>query len=376
MKGPNPFAFLEDNPEAIAGRKYESGIFNNIAKASSARQPRVLVVSGGPGTGKTFLLRYFRHEAEKAGMLAPYARAEKGESEASVAGRIYRETSLLLEFRHSGAHPETFAELVDALERGGKGKYFGMLVFIDDIDRLRKSAGAVQSIIRLSESLQGRKAVGFVLGATAELRLPESAAVSSVALAPFTGHEAAEVIEKGLGKGPPKMGDECLRTILEDTSGNPGLLRAVCRHIYERLRDNEKVITKGHYLAYLPYIMNMLSAEWFGRAYQETPAAERQILEALARGGEMHVSDIAKQVGRPLGPTTALVKRLLDSGQIARLDRGKYRIFAGLYARYVLQRAAGTGLPAQGSRLRIGVPGAGSRKPAMTRLPSPSRKQR
>ena len=53
----------------------------------------------------------------------------------------------------------------------------------------------------------------------------------------------------------------------------------------------------------------------------------------------MHVSDIAEELGKPLGPVTALTRRLLDRGQIIKLGRGKYRIFAKLYAKYVMQRA-------------------------------------
>src|SRR5262249_37600041 len=135
------------------------------------------------------------------------------------------------------------------------------------------------------------------------------------------------------------MGDECLSSIIADSGGNPRLINSVCRHIYEKLRDNEKIITKGHYLGYMQYIMSMLSREWFGRMYQETPAAERVILDELAREeGGMHVSDIAKKLGKPLGPVTALTGRLMDSGQIAKVDRGKYRIFAKLYAKYISGR--------------------------------------
>ncbi len=338
MKGPNPFAVLEDNPEAAAGRKYETGVFANFINAASSKQPRVLMVSGGPGSGKTFLMRYFRHDAEKKGMLTAYVRAEKGENAASSIGRLYQET-MLLQGARGAAHPQTFGALVQALGRAGE-KHFGTIIFIDDADSLRNREGAVAAMIKLTAAMQGRKAVSFALSSTMELRAeagPE--VVTALRLKPFDEHEAKEFIDNGLGKGP-KMGEECLHSIMADTGGNPGLVKAVCRHIYDRLKDNEKVITKGHYLAYLPYIMSMLSGEWFGRAYQETPGAERAILAAMAKNSEgMHVSDIARTLGRPLGPTTALMKRLLDSGQVVRLDRGKYRIFAGLYARYVAQRS-------------------------------------
>lgn len=336
MKGPNPFAFIEDNPEAVTGRRYESGIFGNFANAASSKQPGVLIITGGPGSGKTFLMRHFRHEAEKKGMLAPYVRAEKGESAASVIGRLYQET-MLLQGARGAAHPETFDALVQALEHVGE-KHFGTVIFIDDADNLRKVGEALSSIMKLAAALQGKKAVSFVLSSTMELR--PATGVTTLILKPLDEHETKELIDKGLGK-EPKMGEECLRSIIADSGGNPRLVKTVCRHIYDRLKDNEKVITKGHYLAYLPYIMSMLSGEWFGTMYQETPEAERRILAAMAKSDEgMHVSDIARALGRPLGPTTALMRRLLDSGQVVRLDRGKYRIFAGLYARYVAQRSA------------------------------------
>ncbi|MDD5340317.1 MAG: AAA family ATPase [Candidatus ainarchaeum sp.] len=334
MKGPNPFAFMEENPEGISGRRYESGIFNSFANAAAAKQPQVLVVVGGPGSGKTFLLRHFRHEAEKKGMLTPYVRAEKGEGVASAVGRLYQET-MLMQGARGAAHPETFDALAQALERVG-AKHFGTIMFIDDADNLRKAGEAVSSLIKLAAALQGKKAVAFVLGSTLEWKA-EGAAV--LRLKPFDEHEAKEFIDRGLGNGP-KMGEECLHSIMADSGGNPRLVKAVCRQIYDRLKDTEKVITKGHYLAYLPYMMSMLSGEWFGGMYQETPAAERAILAVMAGTPEgMHVSDIARTLGRPLGQTTALMKRLLDSGQVVRLDRGKYRIFAGLYARYVAQRS-------------------------------------
>jgi hypothetical protein len=379
MKGPNPFAFLDENPEAVSGRKYEAGIFNDFASAASAGQARVLVVEGGPGSGKTHLMRYFMREAEKKGMLAPYVRVEKGEGVAGVIGRICQETALLHGFRRSVANPETFGALARALEHwaagrhSGAGRHFGIVVFIDDADNMRKAGDAVTSITGLVAAMHGRTAVSFVLGSTRELRAggaPET--VTTMGLKHFDEHEAKEAIDKGLGK-EPKMGEECLHNIMDDTNGNPRLIKTVCRHLYDRLRDNEKVINKGHYLAYLPYIMSMLSGEWFGRMYQKAPASEREILAAMAESREgMHVSDIARQLGKPLGPTTALMKRLLDSGQITRIGRGKYRIFAGLYARYVAQRALGNQEPGRGGQGRKPARKQPFRKPA----PSPSRKPR
>ena len=335
MKGPNPFAYMEESPGGVSGRRYENGIFDAFANAASSKQPQLLLISGGPGSGKTFLMRHFRHEAEKRGMLAAYARAETGENAASIISRLYQET-MLLQGAEGAAHPQTFEALIHALERAGE-RHFGIVIFIDDADNLRKEGEVFSSIIKLAAALEGKEAVGFALSTGVEPRLaPEQGIL--LRLKPLDEHEAKEFIDKGLGK-ELRMGEECLHSIMSDSGGNPRLVRTVCRHIYERLKDNEKVITKGHYLAYLPYIMSMLSGEWFGTMYQDTPDAERKILALMAKSDwEMHVSDIAKALGKPLGPVTALMKRLLDSGQVVRPGRGRYMIFAGLYARYVAQR--------------------------------------
>jgi hypothetical protein len=158
-------------------------------------------------------------------------------------------------------------------------------------------------------------------------------------LEPFSEDQARKMVEQALKDKKLKMGEECLRSIMSDTGGNQKLFKSVCKYIYDRLRDDEKVMSKGHYLAYLPYIMSMLSRESFGRMYNETPPSERAILHELAKADDgMHVSDIARGLGKPLGPVTALVKRLLEKGQIIRIERGKYRIFSKMYARFVLQR--------------------------------------
>lgn len=338
MKGPNPFAPWEDDPSAMSGRKDESRIFNGFASAVAARQGRLVALIGGPGEGKSMLLRSFKSEGERLGMLCPLVMAERGETEKSLVDKLCQEISYSAGPRKgpAAASHDGLEKALSAAERADKSG-FGVVILIDDLDRMRKAGVFLARLEKAAKAGWGRRRIGFVVGMTADLGQGDG--VERMRLRPFEEHEARELVEKALKKGPAKMGDECLSSIIADSGGNPRLIKSVCRHIYDKLRDNEKVITKGHYLGYMQHIMSMLSREWFGRMYQETPAAERMILHELAgEEGGMHVSDIAKKIGKPLGPVTALTKRLLDSGQIVRVDRGKYRVFAKLYARYVRER--------------------------------------
>jgi hypothetical protein len=302
IKGPNPFLPWEEDPKSIFGRKEEIRIFSSFANATGSKQSSGLLVSGGPGLGKTLLLRRFAYEAQKNGMLAPLVKVEKGEGEEAVVADISHELSVL-----SGAKdkkPGTFMELVEGTTKFGR---FGAVIFIDDADQMKKADEALGRIAEAVKAAWGRKRVSFALSSTREFKTPEM--FSLMRLGPFDEHDAKELVSKALGKGPPKMGEECLHSIMAGSRGNPRIFKSICRHIYDRIRDDEKVISKGHYLAYLPHIISMLSREWFGGMYQETPEAERKILQVLAKSDEgMHVSDIAKALRKPLGPITALTK--------------------------------------------------------------------
>jgi hypothetical protein len=334
MKGPNPFAHWEESPDSIFGRKEETRIFSTFINATISKQPGLLVITGVPGYGKSSLLRFFRSLAEKEGVLAPLVKAEKGENENVVVDKLFHEMAILPGFKGKGA--ADFRELVGTSRTDER--HYGIMLFIDDIDMMKKSDDIISSISDIMKDIWGKEAFSVVVSSTREFRV-EPEVVSTMVLAPFSEDQARKMVEKALKDKKLKMGEECLKSIMGDTGGNQKLFKSVCRYIYDRLRDDEKVMTKGHYLAYLPYIMSMLSRESFGRMYQETPAAERAILHALAAADDgMHVSDIAKGLEKPLGPVTALVRRLLDRGQIMKIERGKYRIFSKMYARYVLQR--------------------------------------
>ncbi|MEM5814617.1 MAG: ATP-binding protein [Candidatus Aenigmatarchaeota archaeon] len=324
----------DEGTEDIVGRKEEIGAFNAMLSQVSAGQNAFLMINGGPGTGKTLLLRHFRNIAEKAGLLALYVKAEKGEGGGELFGRLYQEMLL-----HSGQDSkekiDSAAKLAAAIGKAGK-KSFGTILLIDDIDRTRKARDVLLALVAIARAKPGKMGLGIVVSST---KMLDGKEIALLRLRPFNEQETRELVGKALGKGPPRMGEECLNTLMADSNGNPRIFKSACWYVYNMLKENEKIISKGHYLARLPAIMSMLEREWFGRLYQDTPAAERQILAVLAKSEEgMHVSDIAKKLGRKLGPTTALTGRLLDSGQIIRLERGRYRIFARLYAKYVAQR--------------------------------------
>lgn len=313
IKGPNPFAWNPESSE-VFGRKTEIVIFRSFANATASKQSGVLVVRGGNGVGKTTLLRNFKHETEKLGLDGIYIKAEKGENERDLVNKTF-------------ANEKNFEDVIKNIENGA-------IIFIDGVDKLIDRDELADKLTKIVNSYWNKKSISIVLSSTKEIAREGNRIIE---LHQFDEHDMREMVEYAMKKGLPKMGEECIHNILNDSGGNPKLARMICWYIYEKLKENEKLITKGHYLSYLPYIMTMISNEWFGRLYQETPNAEREILRKLA-DEELFVSEIAKKLKKPLGPIATLTKRLLDRGQIVKIERGKYRIFAKLYGKYVIQR--------------------------------------
>ncbi|MBI5046176.1 MarR family transcriptional regulator [Candidatus Micrarchaeota archaeon] len=135
-----------------------------------------------------------------------------------------------------------------------------------------------------------------------------------------------------------KMGEECISTIMKEGNGNPQIIREVLIILYDNLKPQEKIISKADYLSQLQNIMTIVARKKFSGLYQNTPPAQKEILVVIAKAGKISVSDIAKKIRKPLGQVTALVGRLVASGQIIKIERGVYSPYAGLYGRYVLQR--------------------------------------
>lgn len=333
MRGSNPFIPSVDENDDIIGKKEELRILDGFISMVGSGNPSMILIRGVPGSGRSAFLRHLEREAAKAGIFTVYARAERGEDLSEISKRIYGEmtgSAGVLKKKPSG-----FSELLPALVPQEGKKAFGTLLIIDDIDALRKPEESIMAMERAIQASPNK--VGLAMSTIRTIRRKDLAILE---LKPLGEGEAREFVDKSLKNSHVRMGDECISTILSDTGGNPKLFRSVCRLIYDKLRENEKIISKGHYLAYLPAIMAVLSIEWFARAYQETPMSERAILVAMAKDEDgIHVSDISRRVGRPMGQVTALIGRLLDSGQIVRLERGKYKVFSKLYARYILQRS-------------------------------------
>jgi len=340
MRGINPFTPGIQNE--LIGRKEEINLFNSYLSSTIAGQPVFMLVIGTKGMGKTSLLRSFQIIAEKNRALAVLFRAHKSDEIKrlieELQDTINEKISLnLLSKKYVGLlnRPKiNQAELgkFEAIYENLKKEIPAIVFLIDDISQLTQ--GSLKDLIDIFSKLSDKKIpYMLVLSATGDLHLAKEL-FRPVYVSQINERDIKELIETALAPRKLKMGDECLHAIIDDSQGHPFVLLTICWTIYDKIKENEKVISKGHYIAYLPTIMHNLARELFDDLYEETSQGERAVLRAFANG-EASVSNIAAQLNKPLNTVTTLVLRLAKSGNLTKIARGRYKIFNRLYGKYV-----------------------------------------
>ncbi len=346
MKEPNPFVPWDES--RIMGRKEHFKAFEDFLGFVNSGNSGMFVLRGVPGSGKSSTIRKFRGDSLHRGFFSPSIRAERNEKMDRIVKGLFQELeSELMEKVDSGSMPlgradafskqknvGTLRMLINNLWKTLGHSFSGVIFFIDDFDNVRKNEEMLRHISNVASE---RRSVGFVITTTKKLRhLPEN--IQELELGPVEEYEFRDYISKSLKK-EPKMGEECIKAVYNDSGGNPKLLKQVCWILYDSIKEGERVITRAHYSANMRKIMSFLARDWLGKMYASASQQEKTILKILARAKKpLAVKETAKQLNKNMGPVATLLLRLEAKGQIVKVERGKYRVFSGLYAKYVRER--------------------------------------
>lgn len=344
----NPFVIWGEKPGNIINRKKEIKTVNTYLNAVLSGQKVGIAVRGGPGSGKSLFLKKIKQDAEKKGFFCIFVNVSKGDSYPSLVNKIKVSSEAEAStFSAEGKINAAVQEKIKKTETGGRDFFlrkikketcpplYGILVFLDDID-YAKGNTLNRLVNEISENSENISAIVSSVGKTETGEF-----FREVVLEPFSLRDAEELVKKAVEKKSTKMGSGCTEAIFRESGGNPKLFKLACWYLYEKMKGRVKMITKGHYLAYLPAIMNFLAAEVFNLLYSRTSESERKLLEVMAGKKEINVSEIAELRGKKLGGVTSLVMRLVEKGQIKKISRGRYSVYSGLYGRYILSLGGG-----------------------------------
>ncbi|MDO8553595.1 MAG: BlaI/MecI/CopY family transcriptional regulator [Candidatus Micrarchaeota archaeon] len=284
MKSTNPFV-LGLQTEELFGRKEEMELFSAYLDEHT---PMKIAIVGVKGIGKTTLMKKFRQIADK----------NKLETKTLYAGRI--------------SISELKKEVAD-------------IIFIEDVDRNSE-------VLKKLEKLN----INIIISSKSEKRINKNV-FQIIKLRPLNHIEIKEYIEEKLKDKGVKIASGALETIIGESEGNPFVLLLVLWNIYDKLHENEKIITNGNYIAALPSTLELLGYKFFDELYFHCSEGEREILKVIVKSKNETCtpSDIASICKKPLNTVTTLIMRLVEKGNLVKISRGKYRVFNKLYVKYV-----------------------------------------
>jgi hypothetical protein len=354
----NPFIKDTIDQADIVGRKDELAAIANAIDSTIGGMNILLAIIGPKGVGKTMLLRRAQLIANRSKCLSVYIRMRRRENVANFTKRLLEETiercidavsqkilplrfekffsndALIAKSRITEQNAvEEFSNTIATIYNKIKNSLNALVFLIDDFDKGDGENATVLS--KISSQLEKNKVrCLFIVSTTSQFFINEHYKIIEVK--GLTEHEMRELINKLLQQTKIKIGEECMKSLIDDSEGNPAVLLTACWVLFNRVSEKEKLITKGHYIANRSAMMAALGMEIFDEIYENTSLTEREILKLMASEESMRVSEISKKMRKPLGVITRLILRLMKSGNVVRLERGRYKIFNRLYGKYLL----------------------------------------
>ncbi len=288
MRTGNPFVPGVET-EKLFGRKEEIWQFSAYL---TERKPVKIAIIGAKGIGKTTLIKKFREMAEKDRLITA----------------IYYTG-------YTGKKNQVTADNENA----------GML-FIEDVD---KNPDVLENLEKLEKTNKT-----IVVSSTSEKWINKDI-FQIMKLRPLNDFEIKEFVEEKLKDKGIKIAGGALEMIIEQTEGHPFVLLLVLWNLYDKLPENERIISKAHYIAALQSTLELLGHKFFDDLYFDCSDGERMVLKAVIKSSGGTPIEISEMIKKPLNTITTLLLRLVDKGNLVKISRGKYRIFNRLYGKYV-----------------------------------------
>jgi len=342
-------------PEMLIGREREFGALYDAWLDVRRRNPRIIVVLGDPGIGKTTLCNSFAASCQMEGAVVARVQAYDAERELpfAVVSELIRQ--LVMQRAFAGADPEALSELSrlapevleaypgvpkaapstpeltslrlsDAFLKAvtAASEETPLIVVVDDIHAADASSTAILHVA--SRKLSNARLLLVLTARRAELQTTDGPAalvsdgylkwLQTVELEPLPADIAEEVVRAHVGAGPEKHGTPPVARILQAANGNPLAIELLTREWVQHgaeslLRDLEALNTQPLPSLGIPRAIRTM----FERLIQRLEPSTRAALDLAAVLGR-RLSDLSLYGAVDLhsGRAGEALSRLLEIG--------------------------------------------------------------
>ena len=342
-------------PEMLIGREREFGALYDAWLDIRRRNPRIMVVLGDPGIGKTTLCNSFAASCQMEGAVVARVQAYDAERELpfAVVSELIRQ--LVAQRALAGADPEALSELSriapevleaypgvpkpqpstpevtslrlsDAFLKAviAASEETPLIVVVDDIHAADASSTAILHVA--SRKLANARLLLVLTARRAELQTTDGPAalvsdsylkwLQTIELEPLPAPMAEEVVKRHVESGPSAHGTPPVARILHAASGNPLAIELLTREWVQHgpeslLRDLEALNTQPLPSLGIPRAIRTM----FERLIQRLEPATRAALDLAAVLGR-RLSDVSlyEAVDLHSGRAAEALSRLLEIG--------------------------------------------------------------
>ena len=385
MKIQNPFnPGKPAKPQELVGRGEQIHDFESFLASTTHESPMNMAVVGVRGIGKTSLLSKFEETVLAKNCIAIRIDAEEGRFSSvpdlyeEILGSLHAElkrrsfamkwggkikdflNSFSFEISYSDVGlairgkeknneyvPSVFREKMLELWSNIKTDVPAVVILIDEAEFLEGITGSLMALRNMFSRL-AEKGCGYMVVLSGRMTFHQEMSDLFSPLTRFfhleklerlTHKDVKKLLDIELSKTNVKIKDICLEKIIDDSEGHPYVVNVMGYILYDKLKEDEKVITLNHYNRYFEDIVRYLSLDLFDGMYRKVADAEKPVLFEVAKAGkEVSMSQIAKNMKIKAGLISTSLKRLTDKNCLLKVKRGEYIIFHKLFRYYLLKK--------------------------------------